>query len=151
MPKFIHWRRGKLIAAAAIALATLTVPAQAATVEPATPRAAVIENSAIGPMACVPDNAGATTSRFGNEIRGVAGLFNCSGGVYYVTVTLQWHRWFGWSDLSSWTGYLQPGELKRLYYNCSGTGTYTYRTYISGRTAGGDPWFRESNQITENC
>jgi hypothetical protein len=90
-----------------------------------------------------------TTFRSGNTIIGYGSQANCgSQGTSYLTI--QRSRWFGWEDLTtqSVTG---SGHDVYVSYNCSGTGTHTFRTIHTGRTIGGNPVFKGSNQITVTC
>ncbi|MCF2129856.1 hypothetical protein L1I79_26010 [Strepomyces sp. STD 3.1] len=44
-----------------------------------------------------------------------------------ATISLQRHRWYGWEEMD-WVP-LQSGT-KLAYWNCVGSGTYTYKTVV---------------------
>ncbi|TYB36392.1 hypothetical protein FXF50_19985 [Micromonospora sp. AP08] len=91
-----------------------------------------------------------TTYKSGSQIVGYGSQANCgSSGVSYLRIQKQ--TCIGcWSTLKtvSLTG---SGFDKYIYYNCSGTGTQTYRTTHSGDTIGGGFKFKESNHIRVSC
>ncbi|MGW2561085.1 hypothetical protein ACWCXB_17910 [Streptomyces sp. NPDC001514] len=65
-------------------------------------------------------------------------LNNCSG--FALSATLQYHRWHGWSGLSSasWAG---NRSTRILQWKCQGKGTFTYRMYgtVRGGSTGEEP------------
>lgn len=66
------------------------------------------------------------------------------------TLTIQRSRWYGWENLASAT-VRGPNYDQYVRYNCSGTGTHTYRTIHQGRTIGGSIKIKISNEIRVSC
>jgi hypothetical protein len=105
--------------------------------------AAQESDSALGP--CDP-NVGFTIKE-GNFIKG-SGSLPCDGT---ATVTLQRTILGVWGqDLTSIT-LNGAGDNRSVIWDCSGSGRYTYRTYITWRTVGGEPGFKESNHLEVDC
>ncbi len=80
-------------------------------------------------------------SRFANTVEGEGAQW-CSGSGWWpqkIVVTLQRHRWWGWQNVnrveSSWA-YIYFVH-RDFIYNCSGTGTHTYRVVTDGYAEGG--------------
>ena len=99
---------------------------------------------------CNPDHARPHVDRSGHHIRGYGGFFGCTG-YPYATMQLQRHRWYGWETLRSYSGTFIPGNYYWLFYDCSNTGTHTFRTLMSGRTVGGQYWSRQSSHYRTTC
>ncbi|MGC5028913.1 hypothetical protein [Micromonospora sp. DT229] len=91
-----------------------------------------------------------TTYKSGSQIVGYGSIEGCSSSsVAYVRI--QKRTCIGcWDTVKSAT-VNGPGYDQYVYYNCSGTGTQTYRTIIEGSTIGGGYKFKESNQIRVSC
>jgi hypothetical protein len=90
-----------------------------------------------------------TTYKSGTTIVGYGSQADCgSSGTSYLTI--QRSRWYGWQDLATVT-LIGSGYDKYVRYNCSGSGTHTYRTIHTGRTVGGEPRFNESNHLRVSC
>jgi hypothetical protein len=129
---------------ALIAAGAGTAQAQGGASAPAQDRAA-------GVLAgCYPENVSVRVDRSGHHIRGSGGFFNCTGS-RYANIELQRHRWYGWQPLRSWSGTFVPGIYYWLFYDCTNTGTHTFRTIMWGRRVDGTPWFRESNHYRTTC
>jgi hypothetical protein len=96
------------------------------------------------------DHARPGVRRDGSTIVGTGGFFGCSGSPY-AQMTLQRSRWYGWENLKTWIGNFTPGRTYSVSYNCRGTGTYTYRTIMTGRDVAGRPTFKESRRLRTPC
>jgi hypothetical protein len=89
------------------------------------------------------------THKSGSTIVGYGSQADCGpSGTSYLTI--QRSRWYGWEPLVTVT-LVGSGYDKYVRYNCSGTGTHTYRTIHTGRTVGGQPRFNESNHFRVSC
>jgi ABC-type protease/lipase transport system fused ATPase/permease subunit len=87
------------------------------------------------------------TIKDGNYIKG-SGSLPCSGT---ARVTLQRTILGVWGkDLTS-VELSGAGASRSVVWNCQGSGRYTYRTYITWRTIGGKPGFKQSNHLEVNC
>jgi hypothetical protein len=83
------------------------------------------------------------TIKDGHYIKGSGSTPNCGR----VTVMLQRSRWWGWETLVS----VNTTAPRSVVYHCTGTGTYTYRTYVSARTVSGNYIHKESNHLRTGC
>ncbi len=70
-------------------------------------------------------------------------------GVGAVRVTLQRHRAWGWTTAAN-GDFAAPGE-RTVYFNCNGTGTYTYRTVVSWSGSDGFTKTRTSSEVRFSC
>ncbi|MGW1887056.1 hypothetical protein [Streptomyces sp. NPDC001970] len=88
------------------------------------------------------------TYKSGNYIVGYGSLSNCAST---STARLIIQRWTGlyWKDYA--TGTAHQGYDTYVSQNCSGTGTQTWRTLISGRTVGGETRIKASNELRVYC
>jgi hypothetical protein len=135
-----------------VAAALATVALLLAGAGPAAPSATAAPTSAAALPGCNMDlHARPGVRRTGNNIVGFGGFYGCSTQAY-ANLELQRHRWWGWQTLKSWSGTMNPGQTYTLPgYNCSGNGTYTYRTIMTGRNNGGSPTFKESGHLRTTC
>ncbi|GAA2851722.1 hypothetical protein Acy02nite_35380 [Actinoplanes cyaneus] len=69
--------------------------------------------------------------KVGSTIRGATTFSRCSGR---ATLTVQRKRWWGWENVKS-AGVPASGR-RTLAASCRGSGTFTYRTLVTGRVAG---------------
>ncbi|QGN46821.1 hypothetical protein GKC29_08145 [Micromonospora sp. WMMC415] len=91
-----------------------------------------------------------TTRKSGSQIVGYGSIQGCSSSSI-ATLSIQKQTCIGcWSTLKT-ARVNGPGYDQYIYYNCSGTGTQTYRTTISGNTIGGGYKFKASNSIRVSC
>lgn len=89
------------------------------------------------------------TSKSGSQIVGYGSQSNCgSGGVSYLRIEKK--SAISWITLKT-VKVTGSGYDQYIYYNCSGTGTQTYRTTHSADTLGGGFKFKESNHIRVSC
>ena len=86
-------------------------------------------------------------AKSGNFAVGSGNAFGCGNGT--IEILLQRHRAWGWSPVAQGT-FNAPGT-KTLYWDCSGVGTYTYRTLVSWRSADGKPHNRTSAEKRFSC
>lgn len=92
------------------------------------------------------------TYKSGNHIVGYGSLSGCPST---STATLYIQRQVIGGDI--WWSYTgaqataHQGYDSYVRFNCSGTGTQTYRTIIRGRTIGGEPKVKPSNSIRVYC
>ncbi|GAA3485631.1 hypothetical protein GCM10018966_101640 [Streptomyces yanii] len=89
-----------------------------------------------------------TTYKSGSYIVGYGSLSNCPST---STAKLTVQRWTGlyWKDYATATAH--QGYDTYVRQNCSGTGTQTWRTLISGTTIGGEYRTKASNQLRVSC
>jgi len=99
---------------------------------------------------CSPNSIQLQTYRSADLIVGSARINGCGNSSVRTTVILQWGRWWGWEDLASRTAY-GDGSWYGIFWNCTGTGTHTFRTIAVGRTVGGSPYTRVSNETRQTC
>jgi hypothetical protein len=99
---------------------------------------------------CKPEHARPAVRKSGNTIVASGGFYSCMGSPY-AHMTLQRLRWYGWQDMVWRNGNFPADRTFSVPYNCSGTGTYTYRTWMNGRTVGGDPWYKGSRELRVAC
>ncbi|GAA3162629.1 hypothetical protein [Nonomuraea salmonea] len=90
------------------------------------------------------------TSKSGSTIVGFGSQSQDCGTSGTSTLVIQRSRWYGWEDLAN-TTVTGRGYDAYVRYNCTGTGTHTYRTIHVGRTVGGSPAFKESNHLRVSC
>ncbi|MFB4285761.1 hypothetical protein ACBJ59_61615 [Nonomuraea sp. MTCD27] len=90
------------------------------------------------------------TTKSGSTIVGFGSQSQDCGTSGTSTLVIQRSRWYGWQDLAN-TTVTGRGYDAYVRYNCSGTGTHTYRTIHVGRTIGGSPAFKESNHLRVSC
>lgn len=83
------------------------------------------------------------TIKQGIYIKG-SGSTPCGG----ATITLQQRYWWGWGDLAS---VYTSGSPRTVAYQCSYSGTQTYRTTVSYWSNGGGFIFKESNHLRVYC
>lgn len=88
--------------------------------------------------------------RSADLIVGGARFVGCGNPNSAAMAYIQRSRWYGWEDLAS-TQFRGDGRWYSMYYNCTGSGTHTYRTIATGRTVGGSPIFKSSGQIRTTC
>ncbi|MFI1990574.1 hypothetical protein [Actinoplanes sp. NPDC020271] len=69
--------------------------------------------------------------KVGSSIRGATTFSHCSGR---ATLTVQRKRWWGWQNVKS-AGVPASGR-PTVTASCRGSGTFTYRTLVTGRVAG---------------
>lgn len=111
---------------------------------PATPAAADTP-----PVAAACDVHIGTTYKSGSQIVGYGSMQDCGNG--QATLIIQKETcWDCWSNLASVT-FNGSGYDQYVYYNCTGTGTQTYRTIITGQTIGGGYKTKASNEIRVAC
>lgn len=90
------------------------------------------------------------THRSGNTIIGFGSQSNCGTSGQSV-LTIQRLRTLDiWENLSSAT-VVGSGHDVFVNYNCTGTGTHTFRTIHQGVTIGGSSVVKVSNSIRETC
>jgi hypothetical protein len=89
----------------------------------------------------------------GNFIRGSGSANLCGSG--YLVVTVQRLRAWGWQSVGA-AGQSESGAPVSAVYDCTGTGTFTYRTQawqrvplITGQFV--DDYFNYSNKIRVSC
>jgi hypothetical protein len=114
----------------------------------ATPAQATASTQVTAALACEL-HIGPTT-KSGSTIVGFGSQSQDCGTGGTSTLVIQRSRWYGWENLASAT-VTGSGYDAYVRYNCSGTGTHTFRTYHSGRTIGGSPRFKESNHLRVTC
>jgi hypothetical protein len=104
---------------------------------------------AAGPAASCDVQIG-KTSKSGSYIVGHGSLSNCPASST-AHLIIQEYRGFvlGWDDKASGTAH--QGYDTAISYNCSGTGTQTWRTLITTQTIGGTYLTKASNQIRVSC
>ncbi|MFB9574215.1 hypothetical protein [Streptomyces yanii] len=89
-----------------------------------------------------------TTYKSGSYIVGYGSLSNC---VSTATAKLVIQKWTGlyWKDYA--TGTAHQGYDTYVYQNCSGMGTYTWRTLITRQLIDGSYQTKTSNQLRVSC
>ncbi|MGJ6969606.1 hypothetical protein ACSDR0_47760 [Streptosporangium sp. G11] len=98
-------------------------------------------------MAC--DVQIGVTHKSGNYIVGYGSLSGCPS-TSIATLSIQRRNGTGGWDTRA-TGTAHQGYDTYIRYNCSGTGTQTWRTTINGKTIGGSYKFKESNHLRVYC
>ncbi|GIH07830.1 hypothetical protein Rhe02_58970 [Rhizocola hellebori] len=99
---------------------------------------------------CTPNSIEVQVYRTGNEMVGRGRFNGCGNGNIIASVHLQRWRGFYWEALVSRTMY-GDGLWYAVWYDCTGKGTYTYRTIATGRTAGDKPFTRASGEVRTTC
>ncbi|MFI7709222.1 hypothetical protein [Nonomuraea sp. NPDC049480] len=126
-------RRAATVSAGAVSLiASCLVPSSAA-------EAAVACDVQIG-----------TTYKSGNYIVGYGSLSGCPS-TSTADLYIQRQVIPGWWKRASGIATAHQGYDTYVRYNCSGTGTQSWRTLIYGRTIGGSARVKSSNTIRVNC
>jgi hypothetical protein len=101
---------------------------------------------------CAPSHVRTYAYQVNSSISGIGGFWQCSGIPRKATIQLQQYRGLTyWRTLKTYTGSFTPNRYVRLSWGCRGAGWQTYRTMMSGRTAGGDPWVTKSAEIRRLC
>ncbi|MFI6510991.1 hypothetical protein ACIBCT_25585 [Streptosporangium sp. NPDC050855] len=90
------------------------------------------------------------TSKSGSQIVGYGSLSGCpSSSTAQLFIQRQTAPGF-WSRVSA-IATARQGYDVYVRYNCSGTGTQSYRTQINGTTIGGTAKIKNSNTIRVSC
>jgi hypothetical protein len=89
------------------------------------------------------------TYRSGNSIFGYGSQAGC-GSTGTSNLIIQRLRWFGWEDLATRT-VQGSGHDVYVSYDCSGTGTHTFRTIHGTINLNASPRLKVSNEIRVNC
>ncbi|MEV4568574.1 hypothetical protein AB0K12_32805 [Nonomuraea sp. NPDC049419] len=134
-------KRGILFTTLTVALATPVVALSA----PVAQATATTQQAAVCEL-----HIGRTT-KSGNTIIGYGSQSQDCGTGGTSQLVIQRHRWSGWTDDLATATVVGRGHDVYVRYNCSGTGTHTYRTIHRGRTVGGSPEFKESNHLRVSC
>lgn len=86
-----------------------------------------------------------------NLIVGYGSMTPDCGPTGESTLTIQWQRVLGyWQDRASAT-IMGPGYDQYVSWDCSNTGTHTFRTINYATTIGGDFKIKISNEIRVSC
>lgn len=89
-------------------------------------------------------------TRSGNVFTGYGSMANC-GALGSSTIAIQRERFLGtWENVASAT-IRGSGHDVYVRYNCTGTGTHTFRARNYGTTVGGEWRSKESNKIRLSC
>lgn len=104
----------------------------------------VAETSSAVEIAACEIHIGVTTAS-GPVVQGYGSQAGCPAGTQSY-VQIQRHRWNGWEPVAT-SMVVGPGHNVYVSYNCSGTGTHTFRTkhMLNGYAT------KYSNEIRKSC
>jgi hypothetical protein len=119
-------------------LGAIVIATSAAMLVPASPASAATCKRTVG-----------YTIKDGHVIRGSGYHKDCLPATD-TTMTLQWHRAWGWQKRTS-TGISGANVSKSIAWDCSGTGTHTFRVILEWRDGGGTPHVVKSNELRASC
>ncbi|KAA9380497.1 hypothetical protein F5972_04940 [Microbispora cellulosiformans] len=88
------------------------------------------------------------TYKSGSSIVGYGSLSDCPSASTATLIIQRWTGWY-WKDYATATAH--QGYDTYVYQNCSGTGTQTWRTLITGTTIGGSYRTKASNELRVSC
>jgi hypothetical protein len=91
-----------------------------------------------------------STFREGNHIKGFGSLATQCHAFESASLWIERLRWNGWEKLTR-ADVSGPGYDQYVTYNCTNTGTHTFRTIIEADTLGGRYLVKASNSIREYC
>jgi hypothetical protein len=128
------------------AFALGVAPARAATAD----RVDVVPTVSVAPAGACDFHVGLTI-KDGSYIRGSGSLANCGGPFNHLRIDLQRLRWNGWQNEDTAVITI-PGTSAGVSFNCSGTGTYTYRTRVQAHNVYTNRWpLKYSNELRVSC